>query len=67
VRKEEAVTQTPEKRMYKYWQSLRRDREYGHAHYSKGYLPGKYMMVARKFKRPIREVKEIIELQKGGQ
>ena len=59
------MSQTPERRMYLYWQSLRRNRAYGHDHYSKGYLPGKYMMVARKFKLPIREVKEIIEMQKG--
>lgn len=54
-----------EQRIYAYWKSLRRNREYRRG-VAKGYLPKPYMEVARKFKRPIREIKEIIEVKKGG-
>lgn len=54
-----------EQRIYAYWKSLRRNREYRRG-VNKGWNPKPYMEVARKFKRPIREIKEIIELQKNG-
>lgn len=59
------MAQSPERRMYLYYQSLKRNRSYGYEHYRKGWLPGPYMMVAMRFKRPIKEVKDIIEAQKG--
>jgi hypothetical protein len=49
--------------MYIYWLSLKRDREFQHG-YRKGWYDGPYMQIARQFKLPIREVKEIIEMQK---
>ena len=49
--------------MYLYWLSLKRDREFQHG-YRKGWSDGPYMQIARQFKLPIREVKEIIEMQK---
>ena len=56
--------QTPERRMYLYWKSLKKDREYIHGLY-KGWYPSRLMMVARRFQRPIREVREILDAQKG--
>lgn len=53
-----------EQRIYAYWKSLRRNREYRRG-VVKGWNPKPMMEVARKFKRPIHEIKEIIEIQKG--
>lgn len=51
--------------MYLYWRSLRRSREYQHGHYRKGWYPGPLMAVAMRFKVPIREVRDILDAQKG--
>lgn len=59
------MTQTPERRMYLYYKALRRDRSYQYEHYRKGWLPGPFMMVAMRFKRPVKEVRDIIDSQKG--
>lgn len=59
------MSQTPERRMYLYWRSLRHNREYWRESH-KGYAPKPLMMVARKFQRPVREVRDIIDAQKGG-
>jgi hypothetical protein len=58
------MSQTPEQRMYRYWKSLKSDREYQHG-LRKGWYPKRLMMVARKFGRPIREVRDILDAQKG--
>jgi hypothetical protein len=58
------MPQTPERRMYLYWKSLKKDREYIHG-WHKGWYPSRLMMVARRFKRPIREVRDILDAQKG--
>lgn len=60
------MSQTRERRMYLYWKALKHDREYIHG-WHKGYYPKRVMMVARKFRVPIREVRTILEAQKGGQ
>jgi predicted DNA-binding transcriptional regulator AlpA len=60
------MSQTREIRMYRYWQSLKKDRSYHYEHYRKGWLPGPVMMVARRFRVPCREVRDILEAQKGG-
>ena len=60
------MPQTPERRMYLYWKALKRDREYQSGYRRHGYYPKPLMMVAMKFSRPIREVRDIIEAQKGG-
>ncbi|MGW5711516.1 hypothetical protein [Streptomyces olivaceus] len=58
------MPQTPERRMYLYWKSLKRNRSYQHD-YRKGWVHGPLMQVAVRFKRPIREVREILDAQKG--
>jgi hypothetical protein len=58
------MTQTRERRMYLYWKALKHDREYIHG-WHKGWLPGRLMMTARQFKTPIREVRDILDAQKG--
>lgn len=57
-------SQIRERRIYLYWLSLKRDREFQHG-YRKGWYSGPYMQIAVQFRLPIREVKEIIEMQKG--
>jgi hypothetical protein len=52
-----------EQRIYAYWKSLRRNREYRRG-LAKGYNPPVLMEVARKFKRPIREIREVLDAQK---
>lgn len=50
-----------EQRIYAMRQAMRRDRGYAYDHYRKGYIKdGPYMIIARKFKIPIQEVKRII-------
>lgn len=51
--------------MYLYWRSLKHDREYQHGYRRKGWYPKPLMMVARRFGLPVREVRDIIEAQKG--
>lgn len=58
------MSQTREQRMYRYWKALKRDREYIHG-WHKGWYPGRLMMVARQFRTPIREVRDILDAQKG--
>lgn len=58
------MPQTPERRMYLYFKAFRRNREYRRG-LSKGWNPSPLMMVARRFRRPIREVRDIIDAQKG--
>lgn len=61
------MSQTPERRMYLYWRALCHDpkyRGYRHDHHQKGWVHSPLMMVARKFGRPIREVREILDAQK---
>lgn len=59
------MSQTRERRMYLYWRSLKHDREYQHGYRRKGWYPKPLMMVARRFGLPVREVRDIIEAQKG--
>ncbi len=62
------MPQTPERRMYLYWCALRRSpgyRDYRQDHYAKGWIDGPLMQVARRFRRPIREVREVIDAQRG--
>lgn len=62
------MPQTPERRMYLYWRSLKRSRRYRsyrHDHYQKGWIHSPLMEVARTFRRPVREVRDIIDAQKG--
>lgn len=59
------MTQTPERRMYLYCKALRRDGSYCYEHYRKGWLPSPFMMVAMRFKRPVKEVRDVIDAQKG--
>lgn len=58
------MSQTRERRMYLYWKALRKNREYRRG-VNKGYNPKPVMMVARQFRVPIREVRDILEAQKG--
>lgn len=59
-----SVSQTREERIYRYWLSLKRDREFQHG-YRKGWYRGPYMQIAIQFRTSIREVKEIIEAKRG--
>lgn len=59
------VGQSREIRIYRYYLALKHDRGYQYD-YRKGWVPGPYMLIARQFRLPIREVKEIIEMQKRG-
>ena len=56
--------QTRERRMYLYWKSLKRSREYQHG-LRKGWYPKPVMAVAQRFRLSIREVRVIIDAQKG--
>lgn len=58
------MPQTRERRMYLYWKSIRRDREYVHG-WRKGWYPKPVMAVAQRFGVPVREVRDILEAQKG--
>ncbi|MEU3285595.1 hypothetical protein [Streptomyces longwoodensis] len=58
------MSQTPERRMYLMWRALKRDRSYQHD-LRKGWVSGPYMLIARRFRRPIREVRDAIDAQKG--
>ena len=58
------MSQTRERRMYLYWKSLKHDREYQHG-LRKGWYPKRLMMVAQRFRTPIREVRDILDAQKG--
>lgn len=58
------MSQTRERRMYLYWKSLRRNREYRRG-VAKGWNPKPVMVVARKFRVPCREVRDVLEAQKG--
>jgi hypothetical protein len=57
------MSTTPEDRMFAFWKANRRNRywwngdSYGHTI---------YMQMARMWKRPIREIKEIIEVKRDG-
>ncbi|BET51752.1 hypothetical protein RGQ21_67340 [Kitasatospora aureofaciens] len=57
------MSQTRERRMFLYWKSLKRNREYQFG-MRKGWYHKPLMMVAVKFRLPIREVRDIIEAQK---
>ncbi len=59
------MPQTRERRMYLYWRSLKHDREYQREYRRYGHLPKPLMMVARQFGVPIREVRDILDAQKG--
>lgn len=59
------MAQTRERRMYLYWKSLKKDREYQREYRRYGSLPKPLMMVACKFGVPIREVRTVLEAQKG--
>lgn len=59
------MSQTRERRMYLYWKALKSDRDYQRDYRRYGTLPKPLMMVARRFGVPIREVREVIEAQKG--
>lgn len=59
-----SVPQSREERIYRYWLSLKRDREFQHG-YRKGWYSGPYMQIARQFRISIREVKEILEAKRG--
>jgi len=54
-------------RIYAMKKSLKNSRAYGYEHYRKGYLPGPYMMIARTFGIPIKEVKRILAEYKEAQ
>lgn len=58
------MSQTRERRMYLYWKSLKTNRDYIHS-WHKGWLPKPVMMVAMRFGVPVREVRDILEAQKG--
>jgi hypothetical protein len=51
--------------MYLYWRSLKRDTEYQRGYRRTGEYPKPLMMVAVRFGVPIREVREIVDAQKG--
>jgi hypothetical protein len=51
--------------MYLYWKALKKDREYQRGYRREGCYPKPLMMVAIKFSTPIREVREILDMQKG--
>lgn len=53
--------QTPERRMYLMWRGMRRK---GRFRYEFG-GQSPWMQIARAFRRPVREVREIVEAQKG--
>lgn len=62
------MPQTPERRMYLMWRALKHSpkyRDYRHDHYQKGWTASPLMQVAMRFGRPIREVREIIDAQRG--
>jgi hypothetical protein len=50
--------------MYLYWKSLKRNRYYQYER-RKGWVDGPFMQVAMRFRRPVREVREIIDAQRG--
>ena len=52
--------QTRERRIYLHWRSLRRNYDYRNGAYSI------WMRLARQWRMPIREVREIVETQKNG-
>lgn len=58
------MSQTRERRLYLYWRSLRRNREYCRG-VAKGWYPKPVMMAARRFGVPCREVRDILDAQKG--
>lgn len=58
------MSQTRERRMYLYWRALKKDREYQHG-LRKGWYHKPLMQVAMRFGIPIREVREILDAQKG--
>ncbi|WP_448333514.1 hypothetical protein [Streptomyces sp. DSM 41534] len=57
------MPQTPQRRMYLYWKSLKRSREYQYG-LRKGWYSSRYMMVAKRFGIPVREVRDIIDSQR---
>lgn len=59
------MSQTRERRTYLYWRALKRDREYQHG-LRKGWYSSRLMLVAGRFRTPIREVREILDAQKHG-
>jgi hypothetical protein len=50
--------------MYLYWKAVRQNREYRRG-YAKGWYHSPLMMVAMRFRTPIREVRDILDAQKG--
>jgi hypothetical protein len=54
------VTQTPERRMFLMWKSVRKSYDY-----RRGEWGSPLMQVARRFRVPIRVVREAIEVQRG--
>lgn len=58
------MPQTRERRMYLYWKSLKSSREYIHG-WHKGWYPKPVTTVARRFGVPVREVRGILDAQKG--
>lgn len=59
------MSQTRERRMYLMWKALKRNRSY-QREYRKGWVDGPLMQVARRFRVPIRVVRDAIEAQRGG-
>lgn len=60
------VSQTPEDRMYLMFKALKRNREFQWGHYRKGWYASPYMLIAQRFKVPVRHVKDVIASKRGG-
>lgn len=54
------MSQTKERRMYLMWKAQKKTHDY-----RRGEVHSPFMWVARRFKTPIREVRDIIEAQRG--
>ncbi|MFB7823859.1 hypothetical protein [Streptomyces hydrogenans] len=59
------MSQTRECRMYLMWRALKRSRSFQYEYYRKGWVDGPLMQVARRFKVPIRVVRDAIDAQRG--
>jgi|HubBroStandDraft_3_1064219.scaffolds.fasta_scaffold1938900_2 hypothetical protein len=58
------MPQTPERRMFLMWKSMRGKGRRGYD-YRRGEGASPLMLVARRFRRPIRDVRDAIEAQRG--
>ena len=56
------MSQTPERRMYLYYRRLKRSGRFRYDDF--GQSP--WLHIARRFRKPIREVREIVEAQREG-